>query len=679
MLLNAGAAPRVTVVVVPGLRAKDCAKLPFIANNTSTLAAGFMVCRAGGHTLTQLRHDGRDRLSSLILTLAAGARTVGPAASAIGSPLPKQTGSPTRLPRRLWRAMKRYANGENYPVHPGLLGDLVHQAGMTTAGLADCRTNAEAALSLLVTADSKGSTDTPPWMLRLSRQSPCSPSGVITDSSQILQTWRSLKPQVGLCAITLWVLYRADTSAPKCLASAAVKHRAAALAQIDHILTGIARVALPRDGTLVLLSPGPDRSSPAMDRLAPVFMTGPGVTAGVISSASTHLPGVVVNTDFLPTILKLLTIRPNARLVGRPFNSDGLPVTITKLVAFHRSLLHRAASQQVFGGLPTLQLVLLLICLAATVTVRSRLAAAAACGVASIPLALLLLPLVPTSSLYWQGAEIGLWLGVWMAAGGLLVDNTPLLIALNAALLSIICTIDLLTGCNLQRHAWMSYSVMEAARFFGIGGEYTGAVLGSAVIIAAVLIRRSPKYLSAALVSIAALTLMMAWPTAGAKVGALPTGICVAGLVLLAFSGRRVKPAHVVTAALTTAALLAILVVIDFHHTVHETQLGRAFQGRAGGTIVQIAYRKLSMSAHLLTHSIWTLVLGTAIVVIWQTSRRLGTEGKALTTVSVLGSLCCLVFNDAGPAIAAAFIVGIAAYLTSRSTAETRRSASETE
>ncbi len=666
ILANASAVPRVTVVVVPDLRAHDLENIAVVARNIRSTTAGFIVCRAGGHGTAQLRPDGRDRLSSLLLTIAAGARTVGPAGSIMAASSPPNSLAPAQVPAVLWSSILRFAKEEPYPVHTGILGDLVHRAGMTTASIADAHTPYESALSMLLTADSSGNSDTSAGMLMLSKRSACSPGGVETDVTRLENSWMSLPQSVGLCAITIWSLRRADHSAPKCLPTAASAHRRKALDDVNEILTSVVRKAIPRGGYVLLLAPGPAVASPPIDRLAPFLMAGHGVIPGALSTYSTNVRAVAVNTDVLPTILKLLAIHSRVRLVGRYISGDHSPLNLREYRSLHRMLVLRAISQQKFGGLPTLQLILLIACIAAIILNRASIYSSAACVLATLPVALLLLPLLPTASVYAQGIEIAICFALSGLAGYFWPTRATLVVCSLTGILVITCVADLLTGCHLQRIAWMSYSVMEAARFFGVGGEYTGATLGSAIVATACLNQRSSKFLLISITAIFALSILMAWPAAGAKVGALPTGICVTGLALVAFSNKRIKLAYITAAAAAVAMLLTILVVVDKRRTMHESQLGRAFQGHAGGTILQIAERKLAMSGYLLTHSIWALVLVAALITVWQATQRLGSTGKALATISWLGAFCCLIFNDAGPAIASAFVVPVTAYLVTK-------------
>ncbi len=666
LLLKAVAAPRVTIVIVPGLRASDTTSLPVLTQNINHIAAGFLVCRAGGHTPQQLQKDGRDRLSSLLLTLAAGARTVGPATLSPYMSLTVSRATHASIPAPLWQKIEKYAHAEGYPVEVGIGGDVVHGAGMLTASIADAQLPAEISLSLVMTADSNGETDSSPAMLTLYRSESDSPGGVTARTESIISTWRSLTTHTGLCAVTLWMLYRADLSSRKCMPMVAATHRSVALKVLNDVLSAMAKEVAANGGALILIAPGPARSSPSIDRLAPLVMAGTGIHPGAIQSYSTRLPGIGVNTDLMPTIFRLLKLHSNLNLVGRPLDGDGAAVSLRKLTALHRNLVDRAVSQSRFGGLPTLQILLLMLALFGFIGAKPQIASGASLSLVSIPLALLVLPLLPVSLSLLQGLVIATWLAIWALVG---YYNAGLLCNLVAAVCSaliIICVVDLLTGCNLQRLAWMSYSVMEGARYFGIGGEYTGAVLGSAIVVVTALTTRVPRSLTPGILGLFALTLLMAWPTTGAKVGALPTGTCVAGILWVIYSGKRVRPVHVGIAALVVAGILGLLALIDAARKSGETQLGRAFQGHAGGSIAQIATRKLSMSAHLLTHSVWASVLILSLAVVWAGGTRLGEEGQKLKSIVVLSAMCCLVFNDAGPSVAALMAAPVSAWVISK-------------
>src|SRR5207247_306736 len=77
-----------------------------------------------------------------------------------------------------------------------------------------------------------------------------------------------------------------------------------------------------RPTRLFLLAPGPSASTELLDRLAPILLWGDGVTPGLLTSASTRYPSLVLNTDLLASVADFLhqPLPPGA--VGRPMQTD---------------------------------------------------------------------------------------------------------------------------------------------------------------------------------------------------------------------------------------------------------------------------------------------------------------------------------------------------------------------
>ena len=71
--------------------------------------------------------------------------------------------------------------------------------------------------------------------------------------------------------------------------------------------------------TLIVLSPSISKEGVfKKSLLAPVVIVGPGYQPGLLTSGSTKWPGIVANTDLLPTLLNIAGLTANRNLSGRP-------------------------------------------------------------------------------------------------------------------------------------------------------------------------------------------------------------------------------------------------------------------------------------------------------------------------------------------------------------------------
>jgi hypothetical protein len=239
----------------------------------------------------------------------------------------------------------------------------------------------------------------------------------------------------------------------------------------------------------------------------------------------------------------------------------------------------------------------------------------------------------------------------------------PALTLLPLAALAGLLGLDLMVGTPLLREAWVSYSVMEGARYYGIGNEYCGALL-VAGLGAAVLLRHMPVWIWSTL--LAALALLVVWPGGGANAGGfLGLAVGFGTAMMVWFRGKpRMRDIGILLIVIAVGTVAAL--VWDMSRSVgDQSHIARAI----GGGPLQIALRKLELNAWLLTHSPWTLLLlaaGVALIIGWREAdsslRCTVVEDRrsAGALIGMLaGSAALLLLNDSG-VVAAAESLGMA-------------------
>ena len=647
---------RVVVALVPGLRAEDLTSplLPVLQTLRTEGAAGWMVCRAARTTTRALlRSDGRDSAASLILTLGSGSRALAVEAGKRKKEKGKsgEDGTVAAI-----SALRILSGSVDHAVAVGALGDLVHARGWQTAVLGDAKYTEAEGCGRLLAMDGQGKVDVTPQSLRDGRDDPSAPYGRRDDVESLIQTLRRLPARVAFVVIVFGDLARADEYGSLCLPPQRDAFRADALRELNTLLFQLRGLA-SGDGAgasaspyapasppasannamagarLYALSAAPAVSSDVTDRIAPLLLWGKGIAPGVLTSPSTRLPGVVVNTDFLPSIAADLGISPPRGAIGRPFavlpaNADACTTAYWR--AQHGRLLLSERLKDVYGGLPTGQTLLVLAAFWAWRKGWTGWTYALAAAIVALPLGMLLLPFLPfaAASVWAAGVTLTLWTLLFMglaAQGGGGASRAQTLLTGMFALLLAALTLDLVTGSRLLRQAWMSYSVMETARFYGIGNEYMGAAIGAACILLGVRGRgsgvRGRVYTFLSSVFCLLLVLILGYNRFGAKVGAIPSAGCALGVTLLVLWRGRLRGRDVGAILLGSLLLLSGLAWLDARHGVGEqSHLARAVGGGASG-LMQIARRKLLLEGYLLWHSPWSAALVSASGVFWRLCR----------------------------------------------------------
>jgi len=422
------------------------------------------------------------------------------------------------------------------------------------------------------------------------------------------------------------------------------------VAGADKTLGAAQAIVSGSRGRLLVLSPfAGDADYKRGHRLTPILMWGPDVPAGLLLSPSTRRLGLVTNTDFAPTVADYFGLGVKDS-VARPFGQVMHTTLRRDPIDSVRLLEAQAVAQgNVIGVMPYVALALAAWITFGTLLLRRgrlpRLWPLA-------PPALLLALLLGTSAL-----TVALWfllslsLAVALAARRGVADALGFLLTATA-----FCVLaDMLTGSHLMRRGPLGYSAVEGARYYGVGNEAMGVLLGSLLVLAAHVWGGGGWRGRIAVGAVLALTcLLLGSSWAGAKAGGLLVSLAAFGAFLYTASGRRWS-----ARAVSTLLLLALLGMAGFAALDLAGPPGaRSHIGEAVGRIQAggateawgIAARKLSVEGRLAYHSAWAVLLwlGLAcLVFLWRRPRETA-AGRALKVAGGTAIAACLALNDAG-------------------------------
>lgn len=671
---------QITVLLIPGLRADDITedRLPALCSLIREGQSGWMVCRAARPSdPDQLRPDGREPTDALVLSLGSGARArVGPEADGLVSPTPHALHVLPYPPPGSLEALKKANSALGYTVPIGALGSMLHAVGMRTAVFGNMDSDRPDRSVYLFAMDGNGLVDDAASRLSKILSADCSPFGIASHNAKILDGYDKASDTDSTRVIACGELYRADRYEPLSLPAIAAQHRTAALASVNRMCEEISsrvrtgNTTKGRRERLVVLSPAPaDSTISSQDRLAPIVLWGFEIEPGTITSASTRRQGLVVNADLLATVAHWLQQPLPAGATGRAITSTAYTRDYDATQVLNREYIELVGVsdlQNALGGLPTVQLLLVLIGVLGVylqpLRWSSRLSAVA---MVSLPLAMLL-PAIWIHTGVISGALCLVSLTLVSIIVSVKAGSSRTAKAVSGMLIGAIL-LDLLTGSHVLQHAWMSYSATDGSRFYGIGNEYMGAAIGALCLLYPAFTRASnqtsdlkPMSKSArfgghgAYFALASTTLIvMVLPFAGAKVGALPSEGVPLVVMLLLSRNRRIVPRNLVVAVVGLAAVFALMVAIDSHGG--QSHLIRTLTGSGGDPLQTVILRKWRMEAHLLVHSPWTATMLTAACALAALRPRLRSTSQERNRMSntvlwgvVSGAIACLICNDAG-------------------------------
>jgi hypothetical protein len=460
-----------------------------------------------------------------------------------------------------------------------------------------------------------------------------------------------------------------------------------AVKELDQILSGVTAEATGRADLVIVV--GVSEIGVETSRLHVAVMYGPGVTAGVLQSASTGREGFVQLIDVAPTVLSALDTATPPAMAGQPFGSVTDRASLAQVIhGFSDEDLAAVQHRRLSSQFPFLLVGLeVLLCAVAFLWWRRddgssqwqrRCVRTAGLFVASVPVATFLANLFP----WWRQGHpaLALLACTLVTAAGVfaLVALGPWkqraygsVVALSAVTCGVLAA-DALTGSNLQLNSLLGYDGIVAGRFTGFGNMPFGVYAAAALICLSALLA---AHLEAAGWVAAGFGLALVgidgMPGLGSDFGGV-IALTPAIILMTMVAGRvKLSAGRALTAGLAGLVTVTVLALLDHARPVEsQTHLGRFVGQVLDGTAWTVVTRKADSNLQVLTHSSLALMLPLTAVVLWWMFRRPAGPGRpllernrllsavltGLLVTAVVGS----VVNDSGIAVfAAVAIVGL--------------------
>ena len=427
----------------------------------------------------------------------------------------------------------------------------------------------------------------------------------------------------------------------------------------DPLLAAAMAQAAHGTNRLLVLSPVPsDRDYAGGRRLSPVLLWGRDVAPGLLYSPSTRRAGLVTNTDVAPSVTAFFGATGQDALwlpspaYGRPWQVRAARDAVRQVGDLEDEAYRQG---QAMKALPALAVLLGVLVLAASVVLRAGRAWAILSVVpGTLVLALLLGATLPQCLLLLAAFTL-------LATGITKIRNAQAAVMTLAALLISALLGDTLTGGRLMQRGMLGYSAIEGARYYGLGNEAMGALVGASLVLASALWPRVSSRAARGAIEMALLGLavVLVSPAGGAKAGGVLVAVPAFSVLLGRLSGKALRGRHLGGVLAATALVLGVVVLADMHRGGGQSHVGlaagRVLHGGLGEAIDVIG-RKARVELRLLTRSCWAALLWASVAGLWMLRGRRGADApgaSALLSGTATAVLCCLLFNDAGTVAAA--------------------------
>jgi len=412
-------------------------------------------------------------------------------------------------------------------------------------------------------------------------------------------------------------LETADTAFP----DIALQEKQRRLKMIDVFVGQIAKRLDPSRDLLMVVSPSPaSEQTRNKNNFTPVIAWGKGFTTGSLTSAATQRELVVANTDIAPTILQFFGLGDDTgTMIGRPIqvipNDQGVLAEAQQL-STQTSTVNRLRVPLIKGYV-LFQIIVILAAMAALFWMAdlASLVKPAMVALVMVPLVYLPLNMIPLSTDWMYIAlAIVLTLLITILVMKLTGSNAYKAFALTAALTVIALTADQITGSHLIQNSVLGYDPMAGARYYGIGNEYMGILLGSSIALAGSFYQ---KYSQRGWLPVIALffifqSIIIGSPQLGANSDGMITAPAAFLVTLLLLGNLRIRPRTILLVLAGVAVVAAGFTVYDMTRPVElQTHIGRAANQilmGGWGEAWTIITRKLAMNIKLIGSTIWSWV-----------------------------------------------------------------------
>jgi hypothetical protein len=562
-----------------------------------------------------------------------------------------------------------------YPSLLGALGESLKAGGYHTAVLGNADTDREGRQAVTVAMDAEGAVTYGNVGSNLLREDGGFPFGHRSDAGAYLEAFEVVCKKASLIVVEWGDTARLESYLGRLPEQRRGELLESSLRELDIFLSGL-KPYFHRGVKLFFVVPSPaNQAYTRGQRLTPLIIYEPGLKQkGLLISSSTRRPGITTNIDLVPTILEHLKVSSPVFLWGAPLKVVPTANHLLKMSQLsERTVLIYSQRPRIVKAYITYQIIALLVGL---VMVLFRLKFVQKIRFAYyfllyLPPAILLapaFPFFPSPSFLKNTLLIIVLAALLTLIAARLFKETLTFFAFTGLFIFSLLLLDLLHGAALNSRSFLGYDPLGGARFYGMGNEYMGILIGSLILgfgsLCSLLLRKFPQpeqkegtpppfllkviranrlslLLTLGLFAVFSLLVifMMASPNYGANFGgAITAGVALAvtwkGLLTLFYKRKpelKVAPEHkkktllplrIVLPALFLLATTALLYYLNLSHTGETvSHLGRTLDlVRSNGLqeLWNVILRKTGMNLKLLRWSLWSraLVLLLSLIVI---------------------------------------------------------------
>ncbi|MDF2546521.1 MAG: hypothetical protein K0R93_1419 [Anaerosolibacter sp.] len=515
----------------------------------------------------------------------------------------------------------------DYGAAPGALGKALHLAGLKTAAIGNGDTSENRVrLAPLIAMDEMGFVDYGSVDPGLNLVDPTYPFGIKSNYDKYRETIHAVWSHADFVTVDLEDISRLERYKNHMTEERYLLHKHTVLQDMSRFINTILADIDLENTRVILVTPYPSAENiKSGNTLTPIIVYGSGISQGVMTSDTTRREGIVGNVDIGPSVLDYLETSSDEmtgrtlRVIPKTDNYTYIQDLNTKTVAtsnFRYPVLSTFAIFEIIVSILALIIILIKDRLNSKWVNRFK---NVLLSTMTAPFVLLILPVFVRTNLAMTFILlIGITTIITYATKSIRKETID-----SILLLSLITTIGLLidisTNGTLIKSSLLGYDPIIGARYYGIGNEYMGVLIGATLVFATSLLDRFKVNKVWCLAIFFVTIVIIGYPGFGANVGGTMTAVAAFLFVSLRLFKVRIGIKQLFFIGTAIVAAVAFMAFIDIYLLGSKSHLAGAIQQivtEGPGIIFLIIKRKIAMNLKLVGVTIWSKVLLSAILII---------------------------------------------------------------
>lgn len=518
---------------------------------------------------------------------------------------------------------RKFATSFNPAYQVGSLGLEARELGLNIAILGNSDTRAMPGRnSAILAMDERGIIPQGNISQNLLEANSLSPGGLRTNHERMINNMVKLLAVTDILVMDLGDTSRVELSRSNTADDIVAQQRRNAIERNDKLLGRILDNLNMNKTMLIALSPNPNKEMLEQGNfgLTPALVYTPGSESGLLTSSTTRRPGLVSNSDLKSTVFSYLehnypgvgisTIKSDSNLLTLNQQLNLFKQLRASRNPLHYTFMFFAVLSMVIGALAfiagrqkflpyvnyivycTLSIPIVFLFISCSNYFSLG-------GVILITFATSLLIAVVTHSLFKQPLDALLFL---------------------TSITAILLTVDSFTGSRLMLLSPLGSDAIAGGRFYGIGNDYMGVFLSSAIIATSLLLDRLKTFwlkpvhkATLGLIPLAIVSTAIGHPLFGTNMGGFITALVSMGFFFIITANKKISVKSIIL--VVTLAVLGVLGIaqLDAIFNPAPSHAGKAISNLHSGAGAMVLFlmikTKLGILGSTVYHSAWSLIL----------------------------------------------------------------------